>query len=268
MKELEFSSKQELFEYLRNNHDKLKAQKKEEIKHADAVDFINVVYSEKDLAYKAETPSTELSKDEIQVKVVINTTNLIDSHMDCHIDGLWKKSIAENKKVKLLREHKATFDNVISRNVVATTKKMDWKTLGYDFEGKTEALIFDATIKEEESSYMFEQYKKGYVDNHSVGMKYVNLFLCINSDDKYDKEYKENWDKYIGFVANKDVAKEYGYFWAVTEAKMVEGSAVLFGSNYATPTLSVKTKEDEPKITPNEPINTQKSIFEKFEFIN
>jgi hypothetical protein len=60
-------------------------------------------------------------------------------------------------------------------------------------------------------------------------------------------EEKENWDKYIGKVANVEQAEEEGYFWAVTEAKIVEGSAVLFGSNRVTPTLSNNKTQDEPE---------------------
>ena len=56
-------------------------------------------------------------------------------------------------------------------------------------------------------------------------------------------------------MTNKEIAEQYGYFWAVTEAKVIEGSAVVFGSNYITPTLSVKqhvpndTQKNEPLIT-------------------
>lgn len=272
MKNLEFDTKEALFAHLRENMDKYIAQKKEAIKYADAIDYVNVVYGDKDIAIKSEAPSIELSKDEIQVKVVINTTNLLDSHKDVHIEGLWKKSLQENKKVLLLREHKQTFDNVISREVVATTKTMSWDSLGYKFSGNTQALIFDAKIKEKQNSYMFEQYKDGNVDNHSVGMRYVNIYFCLNSENKYDEEYKENWDKYEPFVANKD-ALEDGYFWAVTEAKMVEGSAVLFGSNYATPTLSIKVNSEPLNTSENDddtkPLDTRKKIdFKNLKFKN
>ena len=87
---------------------------------------------------------------------------------------------------------------------------------------------------------MFEQYKQGYVDNHSVGMQYVKLRMCVNDKD-YEKG-KEAWDQYIDQVANKDVAEKQGYFWAVLEAKAIEGSAVPNGSNPITPTLSVKNE--------------------------
>ena len=92
---------------------------------------------------------------------------------------------------------------------------------------------------------MFDQYAKGYVRNHSVGMQYIKMDFAVN-DERYEKE-KQVWDKYIAEVANKDEAERVGYFWVVTEAKIIEGSAVVRGSNYATPTLSTKEEtEDEP----------------------
>jgi hypothetical protein len=61
-------------------------------------------------------------------------------------------------------------------------------------------------------------------------------------------------------AVNPEVANDYGYFWAVTTAKYVEGSAVVFGSNSATPTLSVKTSapESTPKEVDEGPQTTQK----------
>lgn len=55
------------------------------------------------------------------------------------------------------------------------------------------------------------------------------------------------------YAVNPEVAEEKGYFWAVTEAKVIEGSAVPIGSNWITPTLSVENKDNEPpKGTQNE----------------
>ena len=65
----------------------------------------------------------------------------------------------------------------------------------------------------------------------------------MNSDSKYDKEEKANWDKYIDQVVNRKDAEAQGYFWAVTEAKVIEGSAVPLGSNYATPVISIAGEE-------------------------
>ena len=136
------------------------------------------------------------------------------------------------------------FANVISDEVVAYVQKMKSADLGFDFDGETEALVFETTIEKNRNPFMFEQYAKGYVKQHSVCMRRVKMFLCINSTDKYYIEEKENWDKYIDEVANKDKALDNGYFWAIAEAQIIEGSAVLLGSNPITPTISVKN--DEP----------------------
>jgi hypothetical protein len=44
-------------------------------------------------------------------------------------------------------------------------------------------------------------------------------------------------------VANQDAAEEKGFFWAVKEAKVIEGSAVPLGSNWITPTLDNNKNE-------------------------
>lgn len=259
----EFPTLQELHKHLIDNKKSIMAEKKGVFKQADAMPFINVTISEKGEVNKSEEVEM-MEDDRIRVKVVINTTNLIDSHRDMHVKGIWKKSINDNPKRKLLESHGRNFKDVISSNAIASVKSMSWKSLGYDYEGNTEALIFDVEIDKDRHETMYKQYKNGYVDNHSVGMQYVNYLMAVNSDESWAKEEKANWDKYYPMVANKEVADEYGYFYPTLEAKVIEGSAVVFGSNSATPTLSVKSKE--PEITQEdatpEPINTQIDIEE------
>jgi len=255
---MEFGTKEELFKYVKDNLKKIIAEKKSAMKYADAIDFVNVKVLKDDFATKAESETPESPEEgSILVKVVINTTNLIDSHMDCHIPGLWKKSLQENKTSVHLREHNRTLDYVIAdgEDCVPSVKMMNWTDLGYAYEGKTQALIFQSKVTEDRNEFMYKQYLKGWVKQHSVGMRYVDMFTCINSEDKYYTEEKANWDKYYPQVANKEVADDRGLFWAVTTAKMIEGSAVVFGSNSTTPTLSVKTSE--PITTQEEPVITQ-----------
>jgi hypothetical protein len=123
----------------------------------------------------------------------------------------------------------------------------NWRDLGYDIEGKTEALVFDSTIRQSRNKTMFKEYKANNVDNHSVGMYYVSIKLAINSDDEEFENNKKEWDKYIEDIANKKEVKKDGYFFAVNEAKVIEGSAVPLGSNPITPTLttSIKAKSEE-----------------------
>ena len=249
----EFATKEELFKALKDNKKELISLKKAETKNADAVSFGSIeVIKKTDLTNKSE--GNVANPESLSVKVVINTTNFLDSHGDVHINGIWNKSISDNISFLHLQEHNRSFDKIISDNAKGYTQLMTWKELGLPFEGSTEALIFDSTIEKKRNEFMLNQYSNGWVKNHSVGMRYVKLELAINSDAEWDKEEKAVWDKYYYLIANKDVADEKGYFWAVTEAKIIEGSAVVMGSNSATPTLNNKyepsddTLENEPPI--------------------
>jgi hypothetical protein len=72
------------------------------MKKADAFSFIFEAVSKSGVEIKAlgEMPIEEIGQ--IKVKVVINTTNIIDSHNDCHIPNIWKKTLQEKKTIYLL----------------------------------------------------------------------------------------------------------------------------------------------------------------------
>lgn len=235
----DFTNKADLFTWLKTNKSMLIAAKKSQMKKADAVSFLALSDTETGIVTKAQARPELLDLGEFPVKVVINTTNLYDSHQDVHIPGIWKKSLSEKKDNYHIQEHEMSFENIISDRVKAFTKIFTFAELGYSLPGTTEALIFDSIIEIERNEYMAEQYAKGRVKNHSVGMQYVKLELCINSDSRYDAEEKAAWDKYIDQVANRQAVEDAGYFWAVTEAKLIEGSAVVIGSNFATPTIQI-----------------------------
>jgi len=229
----------ELFKFLIDNEKTLVAQKKFDLKRADGIYFNGSIENQKGIATKANG-SIATDKTELSVTSIINTTNWYDSHGDVHIDGLWKKSLSENKEIYLLQEHKMEFEKIIAypEDVKAYTKNISWRSLGVDFDGYTEALVFDSTVKLGQNGYMFDRYKTGKVRNHSVGMRYVSIDMAINDDDY--PAYKALWDKHIDKIANRAEVEERGYYWAVMQAKVVEGSAVPMGSNRITPTQSVK----------------------------
>lgn len=251
----------ELFDFLITNKKTLVAQKKYNIKWADSFCLNSVHINENGEVQKGNSPVLE-DLSQIKVSSVINTTLLMDSHSDVHIDGLWKKSLQEAKQLYLLQEHSMTFKGIISDEIKAFTKKMSWKDLGLDAEGVTEALIFISNILKNRNTFMFDEYRMGRVKNHSVGMRYVNLSLAINDED-YKEEFAE-WNKYIDKIVNRNEAEEQGFFWPVKEAKVVEGSAVPLGSNWATPTLENNMKslidtDDQPPIRTG---NVQPSHFD------
>jgi hypothetical protein len=230
---------------LKDNKNIIIAQKKATIKHADCVVYGSISNSvvTKSGAIKSISQDDFNLAEVIKAKIIINTTNILDSHGDVHINGIWKKTVNETKLIYHLQEHEMTFKHVISDDVIANIEKYKWTEIGQNYLGITEALVFESIIKKERNPFMFEQYIKGYVKQHSVGMQYINLVLCINSTDKYFKEEKQNWDKYCPMVVNSQDAIDAQTFWAVTEAKLIEGSAVVLGSNRATPTQSISNIE-------------------------
>jgi len=235
--------KEQLYDWLAANKSALIAQKKATIKHADAIYYMAPMVSDKGDVVKAEMIAETATK--IKVRSIINTTKLLDSHDDVHIDQLWNKSLKETKDNYLVNQHNFTFEGIISDNVKAFAKQMTWAELGYaGWEGTTQALVYDSVIDKNDSPFMFDRYKRGQVKNHSVGMRYVKVDMAIN-DAKYEKEFAV-WEKYYPVIANKEAADNLGYFFAVTEAKNIEGSAVVKGSNFVTPTFSVQETKGQP----------------------
>ena len=234
---MEFKTKKELRKFLFDNKDRLIAQKKAVKKEVDCSVIVRpVIVHDPKFANKAV--QNPVNMDSLKVVCVINTTNFLDSHMDVHLPGLWTKSLQDNKNIMHLQEHNMQFDKIIADgdNLKAYVKRFKWSELGYNYPGETEALMFDSEILRKRNEYMLNQYANGWVKNHSVGMYYVKTDFAVNDED-YPNEY-EAWNKYYPQIANPEMADEKGYFWYVSEAKCIEGSAVPIGSNTATPTLS------------------------------
>lgn len=239
----EFASKIQLFDHLYENKDLHLKAKKSEMKKADAINVIIIGNT-----YKAAL--ADLSDHSVlKVESIINTTNVLDSHGDVHIKGIWNKSLKESKDKMLLQEHVMSFENLISKEVKAYAKNYNWLDLGYKFEGETQALEYHSIIRESRNKFMHSEYAKGHVDNHSVGMQYVKLFLAVNNDSSEYKDEFETFNKYIGGIVNQQKAIDQGFFWAVKEARDIEGSAVVKGSNILTPTTSVEAKSEPLKGT-------------------
>jgi hypothetical protein len=128
---------------------------------------------------------------------------------------------------------------------------------------KLEVLVYEAVIKKDRNEYMFNQYKSGYVLNHSVGMRYYKILFCYDSKETAYTQQKENFDKYSKEVLNKDDLGEY--FWAVLEAKNIEGSAVVKGSNFLTPVLSMEVIDENTikvkcAISPSNVLDSHKDV--------
>jgi len=237
-----FNDKQELFDYLRKNKSMLINQKKSAVKAPEygfGIAQTNEDYLKPDSNKEFGIIATDTKK--TTVKCVINASNIIDSYLDLHLPKLFNRSVKNNKDPLHLQEHKMLYDFIIGdglEEVKSYVTTMSWKNLGYEFEGKTDLLMHDVYFTGRNPT-MEERYKANQVKYHSVGMQYVELFFCVDSEEKWWREEKDNFDQYIEMAVNPDVAKENGYFWAVKEAKEVEGSAVVRGACPTTPTISI-----------------------------
>jgi hypothetical protein len=235
----------ELFSFLKENKEALIYAKKSVIKKSQSVSVSPIAFL--DSAFVAKSESQE--EDVIKRRLIINTAQVMDSHKDVHYNGLWKKSLSENTNLKLLHAHRMTFKDMIADkdDLSVSSNIVSWKSLGFNFEGKTDALTFDATIRKSRNPEMYKEYKNGNVDQHSVGMQYVKIALAINSEDEDFIEEKKEWDNHIADIVNRKEVEKQNYFFGVSEAKAIEGSAVPMGSNPFTPTQTPKAKEEEEK---------------------
>lgn len=177
------------------------------------------------------------------IRAVINTTNWLDSHADVHAKGIWEDSPLDG--ISYVLDHDFSVSGLIAQpsDVKAEVMRLRWKQLGLDINGTTDALVYTVTLQPYASPDFIRAYENGVVMQNSVRMRYEDLVLCVN-DKEYGAEF-EAWNKYIKEVANREDAENLGYFWYIKKARIVlEGSAVLRGSNAITPMLQSKQESE------------------------
>jgi hypothetical protein len=245
-----FANKKDLIAHIVANKSEYSAFKKSITKHSDSILHSN---DDKIGANKviSNFSSDDLNAGIIKRTIVGNTYGWMDSHDDVHIKGIFTKSISESENIFHLHDHLYQIAAKVGTPIKIYEQNVSLTDLGLNKIGFTTCLLMDSEIKKVFNPMIFDEYYTKQINQHSVGMIYVKLFLCVN-----DAEYKEefaNWNTYKGSVINLDKAEENGYFWAVTEAKLKEISCVLLGSNELTPTLNVKSEplKDTQKIEPD-----------------
>ena len=172
--------------------------------------------------------------------IVANTYNWLDSHEDVHINGLFGKSIQENKKIPHTHDHNFTTLGRVGIPLAFYERPMKWRALGHAKNGETMVLMMETQIEKDLNPALYREYLLDRVDQHSVKMRYVKVDLAVN-DENYKEEFK-TWEEIYPSLGNKETADSLGYFWAVREARLLEVSAVILGSNELTPTLDNKSK--------------------------
>lgn len=233
-------TKKQLFEYLRDNERDL-IETKCAFPIAGEPCSIGIVTPDAGIATKAVSAETKaaLLPDSIVVDAVANLACWYDMHGDVMLPDSWKKSIAERgKRMVWLKNHSWDITSKIAKVLDVYAADMDLKALGIKSDIKTaQALIFQGEFNPKYDDTMYNKYAAGMVDQHSIGLQYIQMELGIN--DPEDKPHYKVWEKYLPMVINKSDAMARGYLWAIKEAKIIENSAVLFGANEITPTISI-----------------------------
>ena len=171
----------------------------------------------------------------IERSIVLNTYNWMDSHDDVHLDNVFEECLKTDKEhIAHLHDHIYNLTAKVGKPIDVYEEKIAWQDLGVDKEGETMALIMDSAIQQKLNAQIFEMYKDGEINQHSVGMRYGHIELAVG-DPRYEEEYSV-WLAHIDKIGNKEAAMAQNYFWAVHSAKVFEGSAVIAGSNELTPT--------------------------------
>ncbi len=238
-KQTAFATKKEFFQYLIANKKELIEFKIATPKFTDpfgATALQAIAIKTLNTSYKDDVASGIITR-----TIIGNTYNWMDSHDDVHLDGVFSKSISESKDlIWHLHDHVQMITAKVGKPLSIYEKEVAWTDLGIDLPGKTTALFMDSNIMKDYNSLIFTQYLNKEINQHSVGMIYVDLDLAVNDADM--KEEFSIWNKYINLLGNKEKAIKQGFFWAVKEAKLREMSCVLLGSNELTPTVENTSK--------------------------
>jgi hypothetical protein len=252
---LEHLKGEELFSYLRNNKKELLQIKVSSLKLCDAVIGNTTIINRepKTEVTKEDTGDTPSEPGTLHVKMVANVANVVDSYMDMLLPGAYTESI--NKRgtsIPHLLDHNQSAIGHIGDVTKVYTQDMSITELGYSAPGMTEALLMESTVRKDYNPETYKFYSNGKINQHSIGLSYGSLELAINSSHEADKVEKATWDKYYPQVINKDIVDKKGYFYVVPKVDVRENSAVLFGANPLTPTLSIKSNSSAQEILPLE----------------
>lgn len=245
------SNKSETFAYLRSNEKQIIAQKKSLPIKSDIFEWGCLPVNTKSTV---KEDGTMLGPDEIQVDTIANLSGWCDSYMDVMIKDNWNKTISDKSIVYHLKNHEYSTDDIVGKNPELYTKVFPMEYFGIKSDvTKAQALMMRSIVPKDYDKKTYALYRDGQIKQHSIGLRYNIIVLCMNSDLEEDITYKKNYDKYYPIVINKDKVDSYGYFFAVIESQILENSCVLFGANPNTGTYSTseaKAADEAPKEEP------------------
>lgn len=244
-----YSTKEELFKDLKDNLDFIIDAKKSKIQKS-CEKGVSVTCKSLDLL-KFTDQLKGIKIDDNFYYIAVNSTKILDSHDDLHLDGIWNKSIQEQQgKNYLVTDHELEINNVIVRkeHIEMFVAKVPFSLIGKDYEGDTQVLIYKVPKVQVKNPVVKDWLDSGDDIEASVRMQYVTFVLCMDSNHPDDATFKSNYEQYYPLIANKSDFEYIYYFFAIKEAKNVrESSLVVFGSNSATGQIN-NTKQAEKSL--------------------
>ena len=199
-----FETKELLFDGLRNNIKEIINIKRAKIQKSvekgssvkcKVLDVNKIDFSNKDFV-----------KDDNFYYIAVNTTWILDSHIDLHVDGLWTKSAKErNRRNYLVDTHIMTMGTTLAKkeDVEILVENIPFSALGFNYKGNTQVLIYKIP-KNKLSKLAKDWIDEGYSIEASVKMQYVIIDFAMNSILEEDESSKKLYDEYINKIANKE----------------------------------------------------------------
>jgi HK97 family phage prohead protease len=156
----------------------------------------------------------DISADKREVAIYLSKFDNVDSDLDMIKKGAFKKSIEErgpssvsNRKIAFLRYH--DWEHQIGK----------FLSLQEDDNGLFAVAQCGKSTKGEDA---WQDYQDGIIREHSIGFQYIQDKIKWVDDATMDK----------------------GGYYLISEVKLFEGSAVLFGANEETPVIDVMKSEN------------------------
>lgn len=188
--------------------------------------------------------------------IVVNTTNILDSHDDLHVNGIWNTTVKDQQgKNYLVDTHSITIDTTIVKkeHIEMFIATVSFEALGYPYKGDTQALVYkfpkDKVVHEKARKWL----ESGDEIQASVRMRYVTIEFALDSNAPEDEVFKKRYVEYLGKIANRQDFDYIPYFFIIKEAiNQRESSLVPFGSNHVTGNIinTAVTDENEFKVDP------------------
>jgi hypothetical protein len=256
-----FNNEEELFLELKANKEMIISEKKSQIQKS--IDKgLSITAKPMDLS-KFSVASKGISQDEGYFYLAVNSTNVLDSHKDLHVNGIWNKTVKEQQgKNYLVDSHVLSLKTTIVKreDIEMFTVVVPFSAIGKSYPGDTEILVYKFLKTKVIDKDALAWLESGDSIEASVRMRYTDIELAMNSESKEDETEKRNFDSYSPVIANKyDFEEEINYFWIVKQAQNLnESSLVLFGSNSSTGLVENDTKEN--KEIEVDPITSTKEI--------